>query len=164
VGSGQTVAGELDRERWPEQHHIVVAEQGGVLERGVGRGNLIEERFYLACWREGDDHLPGAVTDTGPDMRDVSGSEDRVSGMEVVTLAADFRDVVSLEYVEQLVLMRMQMEGRAATLVHVMLRHEQGAMRVLCEDFESQGAEAHRMQFTGAVLFRKNGVGELRWR
>jgi hypothetical protein len=110
-GTKSAGAASLDCDWRADQDHVVVAEEGGVLERGVGSGNFGEEGFHLAGGGEGDDEAAGAVADTGPGVRDVAGSEEGVAGVEVVTLVADLGDEFAFEDVEELVLVWVYVAG-----------------------------------------------------
>jgi hypothetical protein len=151
----------LDRERRTEQLHVVVTEESGVLKESVGGGDLREERLHLAGGREGDDQLAVAVADARPDVRDVAGGDDRVAMVEVEALATNLGDEFAFEDVEGFVLVRMDVKGWAAALMHVMLDHEEIAVAVLGEDFEGHGTVAHGVHLAGAVAIGEDGGNRL---
>lgn len=57
--------GGLDGERWAEEFHVVLAEEGCVLEGSVGLGDVFEEGLHFAGGGEGDEESSGSAGDAG---------------------------------------------------------------------------------------------------
>jgi hypothetical protein len=110
-----------------------VEESGILRDHGVGFADATEEGFHLACGGEGDEQLSGAAAGEGPGVRQISGGEDGVAGVEGAAFGADFDEELAFEGVEPLVLMGMDVAGWAALLVVGVLDDEEFAVGVFGE-------------------------------
>src|SRR5215204_7181064 len=94
------------------------------------RREFIEERLYLTRGLQGSDQSSGPLPDIGPDVRYLSRREDRISGPHLVALLADLDYVFTLDNVEPLVLLVVQVPRRPALVESGYLGNGEAAVRV----------------------------------
>lgn len=116
----------LDQERRTSQNQIKFFKQSLVLRwHRVALGYLSKECLHLSCWGIGDQHFTSIIPDKCPCMRQVSWREDGTSRSKRHTIVTNFKEELSLYYIEPFILMRMNMMRRAALLAGSVLDDEQ---------------------------------------
>ena len=147
--------GTLRIERRTDDRHAVLFEE---LARLGGRREttelvqFAEEGLHLSGGGEGYEHSATTVAGEGPDMRHVARGEDRVSGVEDERPIADLDVELTLEDVEPLVLVGMEVAGRAAFLVVGVLNDEELSVRLLGGDLKSHGGDTEVVGCGGTVF------------
>jgi hypothetical protein len=146
----------LDQERRASQDQIKLFKQSLILRwHSVALGYFSKERLHLSRWGIGDQHFTSMIPDKCPCMRQVSWREDGTSRSKRHTIITNFKEELSLCYIEPFILIWMNMTRRAALLAGSVLDDEQLTICVSSQNLKGDRCNSEAVSFIETVLARQ---------
>src|SRR5690349_17263978 len=114
-------------------------------------GHFTKERFHFACRQEGDQYPAPRFTDICPNVGHLAWCEERIAWLESHPLLPNLDQKLAFQHVEPLVLVIMEVSGRAAFRVECVLKDEETAV-VVRDNLESNRADTKSPMLTISVV------------
>ncbi|HZW04897.1 MAG TPA: hypothetical protein VFF68_13270 [Anaerolineaceae bacterium] len=117
----------------------------------IGLGDFPEERFHFPGRQEGNQDPAGAIPIERPYMGHVSRPQQAVAWRQTHPFWPHFEDKFAFQDVEPLLLVKVQVPGRAAFLMEGVLQNKKAGTVIRC-DFEIHLADAQPANLIEAIL------------